>query len=231
MIKPKIYQSKKEWLTARGIGGSSASVINGHSKWQTLNDLYNQLVCNKNSNKDDERMKEGRLSEEFIRKLFIIEHKQFIVVEPPIEPNYWLYTNDKEPLLTLTPDGLLFNKETKENGFLEIKDIELRKKVDKEVWASGIPSYYFDQLLHYFIVIDDLKFGILQARLKVYVNKDFDHIEERSYLINRKDFTKEIKELKEKELKFLNENVKKKIRPVVEITFKKGEIKWLQSII
>lgn len=212
----ELYTNKEDWLKARGIGGSSAGAILGVSKWETANDVYSSIVFNRNKSFDNERMKEGRDAEDLIRKLFIIEHPNLKVVEPPVNNQYRLFRRVDEPMLTLTPDGLI-----DDDGGLEIKDVELRKKEDIVNWLSGnIPPYYYTQLIQYFIVKTDLKYMILLARLKIYQKGELDHIETREYKLTRKGAKKEIEKQEKILIDFIRNNIEQKIRPSLKIKMK-----------
>ena len=219
------YETKMEWLEHRGIGGSDASCLVNKGKWKSLNDLYTNLVDRQIKIKEviNDRMAEGTKAEDYIRKLFMIEHKDFVVEEPPVK-GYWLFKRIDYPDLTLTPDGLINDRK----GFLEIKDIEIRNKNDGNAWVGGvIPDQYLYQLLWYFVIIDTLEFGVLHARLKFmsYNNNKYemDHVEEREFLIKRKTYGKEAKQLEKKAIDFIEKNVKLRRRPNAVIKFKKGE--------
>jgi len=204
-------ENRQEWLSHRRLGSSDASAIMGTSKWRTKGDIYDTIVLNKQSdNSSSERMIEGTIAEEHIRKLWELEHKEYKVI---YEPN-WLFVSTENDYLTLSPDALL-----EKNGILgglEIKDVELRKKIDIDLWHNGIPEYYFNQLIHYFIVLNDCEFMILNARLKYMVGSELDKIEERSYYIARKDCEEIIAKQRDAEERFIDTYLKKKKRPSVE---------------
>lgn len=210
--KRKDYLSKEEWLNARKIGGSSAGAIMGVSKWLTANEVYSDIVFNRRQDKTNARTIEGTIAEDFIRKLFKLEHPEYDVEEPPLN-SYWLFISKDNDYLTLTPDALLTEKATGRKGGLEIKDVEIHKKVDYDNWVNGmIPPYYFTQLIHYFIVKDDIEFMVLQVRFKLK-----DMVEERSYLLERNSVKKEIEKQYMKMVDFIENNIKKKVRPQVQI--------------
>lgn len=215
MIK-EIYKTKEEWLKHRGIGGSSASAIMGVSKWATVQDIYDDLALNRRkADKKNSRMDEGSKAESLIRQLFALEHPEFEVIEPE---GYWQFRDEECEFLTVTPDGLLYDKNTKTNGGLEIKDVELRKQADKDKWLNGIiPDYYLTQLIQYFIILKDIKFMVLLARLKIYAGSELDHVETRCYMLRREGMALSIKEQREREIEFVEEHIKPKIRPSIDI--------------
>jgi len=222
-FKKEVYSTKKEWLTARGIGGSSVSAIIGKSKWLTANDVYNQLVFKRNKKiADNDRMEEGREAEHLIRELFCLEHPEYRIVSPPLN-EFWLFRRLDQPLFTLTPDALI----NENSGFIEIKDIEIRKKSDLDNWIAGIiPRQYLFQLLWYFVVMNTIKYGILLIHFKIYdfndINKTFELNHDETYFlkITREKFRKEIKNLEKKANNFVKNNIEKKIRPDLTLSFK-----------
>lgn len=213
-----IYYSKKlDWLANRGIGGSDCAALLNEGTWQTPNDLYDRLTSGQAKElKSNERMEEGSQAESHIRKLWSFEHKQYKLIEPP-EQGSWLVRRLDYLMLTLTPDGLLNNN----TGFLEIKDCEIKSKKEADMWEGGIlPSQYLNQCLWYFVVMNTLKFGVLHVRLK-YMQYDekhkysLDHISEFDYLIERKEYKKDIKKLEKTAIDFIEKNVKLRIRPTL----------------
>ena len=223
-IKEK-YKTKEAWLDNRGIGGSSASAIVNKSKWMTSLDIYNDLVLGiKKEIQDNARMKEGRIAEDFIRKLFILEHPEFKVTPQP-KNIFWLFRRKDYPLITCTPDGLFTEKTTNKKFGLEIKDVELRKRDYTEQWESGtLPIQYYIQCLHYMVTMDDLDGVCLTARLKYYKRDEYfdnfvlDHTEDRNFWLYREDLKDDIEWLEKKEIDFIKNNIEKKIKPTLKIT-------------
>lgn len=219
--KKEIYKEKSEWLKNRGIGGSDCIALFNLGKWTTINDLYNRLAL-KQFKKDtpNKRIQDGINSEPLVRKLFIIEHPEFKITEPP-KKGYWLFRRRDDQFLTVSPDGLI-----DDDGFLELKDVALKSKQEINDWSNNIiPNQYLFQLLWYFVVLDNLKFGYLHCRFKVYKYNDkklnLDYIKEVNYLIERSNYEKEIKVLKKKADEFIHQNVEPKKRPSTKISFKK----------
>lgn len=224
-IKEK-YKTKEEWLKNRGIGGSSACAVIGKSKWMTTLDIYNDLVLGiKKEVQDNDRMREGRIAEDHIRKLFKLEHPEFKVTEQP-KRTFWQFRRVDYPLITCTPDGLLLDKRTNKKYGLEIKDVELRKTSYKEQWENGeLPIQYYCQCLHYMVTLEDLDGVCLLARLKYYTHDDylddfvFDHAEDRCFWVYREDSKTDIEYLESKEIDFIKNNIESKIKPKLKITF------------
>lgn len=231
--KKEIYKTREDWLSHRGIGGSDAAAICNKSKWRTACDVYKALTSSKQKKEiKNARMVEGTKAEPLIRTLFEIEHPEYKVIHPP-KKGSWLFRRKDYPLLTVTPDGLLEETITRidENTTivkrygLEIKDIELRKREQKEMWLNNtLPDDYYFQALHYLVVMNDLDGVLLVARLKYYsfdYNNEYtlDHIEERYYWITRddEDVTKHVAYLEKKEIAFSEYNIKLGKRPPANI--------------
>ena len=224
-IKEK-YKTKEEWIANRGIGGSSASAIINKSKWTTTLDIYNELVLGiRKEIPENDRMREGKIAEDFIRKLFKLEHPEFKVIEQP-KRIFWLFRRKDYPLITCTPDGLLIDKKNNKKYGFEVKDVELRTREYREEWESGtLPNQYYCQCLHYMITMNDLDGVCLCARLKYYVYDDYletfmvDHTEDRYFWVYRDDTQEDINYLENKEIEFIENNIVKKVKPKLKIAF------------
>jgi predicted phage-related endonuclease len=223
----EIFKTREDWLENRGIGGSDAAAICNKSKWKDACDVYNALVHPKpKAEVKNARMVEGTLAEPLIRQLFELEHPEYKVIHPP-KKGSWMFRRKDYPLLTVTPDGLLEEKLTGDRYGLEIKDIELRKREQKEMWLNNtLPDEYFFQALHYLVVMNDLKGVLLVARLKYYAfdyNNEYtlDHVETRYFWITIDDegIAKSIEYLEKKEIAFILYNIGKKKRPPRQIEF------------
>lgn len=205
----EVYRTKSEWLKARGIGGSSAAVVMGESKWGNKATLFDELQGFKKVIPTSSRMQEGVDSEARIRDLFLIHNKQF-KAKKPSKRQYVVYRRVDYPRLTLTPDCLIKNKETKELGFIEVKDVEVFSEKERLAYVEGmIPTQYKWQVLHYYVVKQDLDFGILLVNINIMsknneTNKwEFSHSETYPISINKEIWKTEINKLFKKELAFL----------------------------
>ena len=223
----ELYKTRDEWLKNRGVGGSDAAAICNKSKWKDACDVYNSITKPKiQQDTPNARMIQGTKAEEHIRALFELEHSEYKVTSPP-KKGSWLFRRKDYPLLTLTPDGLLKELSTGKRYGLEIKDIELRKREQKELWLNDtLPDDYFYQALHYLVVMNDLDGVCLVARLKVYsfdYNNEYtlDHIETRYFWITRdnEDIAKAIRILEKKEIAFSEYHIKLKRKPPKLIKF------------
>lgn len=191
------FRSRAEWLKARAnsIGGSDLALILGKAKFGTLDDLYDRLTGKPQKEETvTDRMVEGTLTESSIRTLFSFDFKkEYEVTNPPRNGN-WLWKNPAYPFVHCSPDGILRDRKTKEFGGLEIKNVELAKTEDIELWNSNrLPDQYFWQCVQYLLAIPDLQFVVLYAHLKYFAKYGeewkFDHAEDRAYLIRREEPT------------------------------------------
>lgn len=165
-------------------------------------------------------MVEGTLAEEHIRALWTLDHKDLVVKKPP-KKGGWLFRRKDEPMMTCTPDGLVYDIDKRLYG-LEIKDCELIKKEDKEMWETGyLPDQYYCQLLWYLVVMSDMQGVYLTAHLKYFTNVDgkwvFDYAVDRTYFIERNQVLNDIKYLEDKGKSFIHDNFEKRIRPKLTI--------------
>lgn len=216
------FKSKNDWLSARGLGGTSASVIMGKNPYMTKLELFKSIT--RKSKKDsptNDSMIYGTTAEPIIRKLFAIDFPEYRVISPK---NYEMYRRVDKPYLTATIDGKLIEKETKKKGILEIKTHDIKNSFDEQNWNFAIPDNYYIQCLHYLMVLRDFDFVILCAKLKYFDYKTeggrkLTRQEIRYYYIDRKEKEKEISLLENEETKFYEQNVLKNVIPIEKIKF------------
>lgn len=218
VIKCIKFKSRQEWLDSRRLGGSSVSAILNASKHLSANELYDEIMYPVSKpDTQTEATERGNKLEPLIRKEFETLNQDFKVTAPP--RNNWIFINSKYPKMSASLDGIIQNKETKEKGFLEIKTREVRSKREIEEWKNEkIPQNYFIQLMHYFL-ITEYEYCVLASHL-IQRNFDTNKIEEVQVVYQwfyRKDYEKDIENLKKMELKFLD-NCEKHIRPKAKIT-------------
>lgn len=220
--------SREEWLTAKmkTIGGSEAAAIVNKSKWVSLDDLYNKFIYGRVKKiANNERMVEGTIAENNIRNLFALDFaKKFEVIAPPKRKQWFFYLRNK-PYISCTPDGLLINKQTHNLWALEIKDVELRTREDKNLWESDLlPDQYYFQNLQSMVVIKELEGAVLFAHLKYFKHNDqtdeweFDYAVDRPYFIIRDSVSAHIEYLEKRETDFYENNVKARKRPKLVIS-------------
>lgn len=163
------FRTRDEWLKARAssIGGSDLALILGKAKFGTLDELFDRMMGKpQKEEKPTERMIEGTLTEESIRKLFSFDFPKYKVIEPPKKGN-WLWKKPGSEFIHCSPDGILIEKDTRRFGGLEIKNVELAKKDDIDMWGSNqLPEQYYWQCIQYMLAIPSLEFVVLYAHLK-----------------------------------------------------------------
>lgn len=219
------FGSRGEWLRARGFGGSSASAIIGKNPYMSKLELYKACVNPSDEEKEtvSDSMTYGVLAEPLIRKMFALDYGEAYKVHTP--RSFEMYRRKDKPYLTATVDGILTNRETGERGVLEIKTHDMRNGADEENWTGRIPDNYFVQVLHYMMVMDDMQYAILYAKLRYFRYDDegsrtLDHSELRAYEpIRRKDVESQIKWLEAKETEFWEKHVAVKSAPMDYIDF------------
>lgn len=168
------YKTRVEWLSHRGIGGSSASSILGVNPFRSAVELYGEIIMSKpvteeyEDKKNTESKQYGNKLEPIIRKVFRLDYPEYIVRDPQ---GFEMYRRKDKPYMTATLDGTLVDRKTKEKGILEIKTRDMRKHEDRDEWDNHIPMNYYVQVLHYMLVKDDTSFAVLFAKQRFFEEK------------------------------------------------------------
>jgi putative phage-type endonuclease len=225
--------SKTQWLEERerGIGGSEAAAILGMNPYMSNVELWEYKTGRRQrEEKDSEYMKYGREAEKALIELFGLDYPRYKTIMP--EP-YRLQRNEEYPYILGTVDAELLEEGTKRIGFLEVKTTNILASGQKEQWNERIPQNYYVQCLHYLLVNPEYEYFYLKAQLKSVwkgqrpkcqrhkhqgCERQRDECEEirlttKHYYFERKDVEEDLKILKEKEIEFWEENVKKDKRP------------------
>lgn len=215
--------SQSEWLSARVIGGASASIILDENPYKNKQELYRELkgIDQRKDISDKPYIVFGRNAEEHIRALFALKYADiYEVINPPtLEKEGYIeliYRKDK-PYLTGTLDGRLIEKETGRKGAIEVKTADVIKISAKEKWTDGVPENYYDQMLHYFVVDQSLEFFHLVALLSYRTKEGDDRATLRQYYFTRETCANDIEELETKETEFWEEYIVKGIEPPLRI--------------
>ena len=171
------FKSREDWLNARGIGGSSASIILGDSLYETRIELLQKIVLPREEQVEDKTNEEakqhGNIVEPALRTFFKANHPDYKVLPPKANE---MYRRKDKPYLTATLDGKLLDKE-KRKGFIECKSRQIRRKGDLEEWFDSdkkptiLPQRYFDQVIHYFNVLNDMEYCWVVVEFQFF---DFD---------------------------------------------------------
>ena len=219
------FRTREEWLRGRGFGGSSASAIIGKNPYMSKLELYKACVNpgEEKKEKTSDSMTYGTLAEPLIRKMFSMDYGERYKVHTP--RSHEMYRRKDKKFLTATVDGILTETETGRKGILEIKTHDFRNGADEENWYGRIPDNYFIQVLHYMMVMDDMQFAVLYAKIRYFKYDDqgsrtLDHSELRAYEpIERAVVLDQIKWLEEKETEFWERYVSKRQVPPDYIDF------------
>ena len=217
--KREVYTNKKNWLNARGISGTRVSSILGLNQRKSAIDVWVELTSKKKLEvEDNEILKYGRKMEPLIRNIVRKNFEQWnIEVKNP--KNNSLFRRVDKPYITCSYDGSFRVKKNSVNpynlkgkGALEIKCHTVRSKEDLELRNGRLPQNYLCQCLQYFVVMGDIDFVVLVAKLLYQkpINDiwTIDKEEIRYYYISRKDFEKRITRLEKKETEFYEKYIK-----------------------
>lgn len=212
ILKPK---DREEWLQMRqthGIGGSDAGTVLGLNPYCSNLVLWRQKIGLETPEdiSDKPAVKFGKVAEEHIRELFVLDYPHFTV-------NYhefWMYVNDRLPWQFATLDGELTSEGGK-RGILEIKTTTIQSKTQWDEWEGGIPDRYYAQVLHQ-LSATGFEFAILRAYIRYYKGGEF-RAAVRDYTIDRQTVQDDIAYLCEQEAAFM-ECVKNRKPPAAIIT-------------
>jgi putative phage-type endonuclease len=231
--------NKSDWLKERqnGIGGSEASAVLGMNPYMTNVELWEYKTGRKQrQDKDSQYMKYGREAERPLIELFRLDYWQY---ETKIPEPYTLQRNKEYPFILGTVDAELLEKEEMKpqgeavqterkgirKGFLEVKTTNIMSSSQEEQWNDRVPLNYYIQCLHYMLVNEEYEYFYLKAQLKsiwqigeVRLTTKHYYFERKDlltkhYYFEKKDLQEDLKLLKDKELEFWQENVKKDKKP------------------
>jgi putative phage-type endonuclease len=226
--------NRTEWLAERekGIGGSEAAAILGMNPYMSNVELWEYKTGRKlRESKDSEYMAYGRTAEKPLIELFRLDYPKYKTIIP--EP-YTLQRNKEYPYILGTVDAELSSElewqsdkelsssesgvgdilsATGRKGFLEIKITNILASGQKEQWNERIPQNYYVQCLHYLLVNPEYEYFYLKAQLKSIWKGGEVRLTTKHYYFERKDAEEDLKILKEKEIEFWEEYVKKDVRP------------------
>ncbi|WP_156298980.1 YqaJ viral recombinase family nuclease [Streptobacillus canis] len=138
------YSVEEDWLELRkkGVGGSDIGAILGVNKYRSLVDVYLDKVEGKKV-EDNSSMEWGRQLEPVIRSYF--EEKNKGVYDVYLAPFSLKFEHLRANL-----DGIIYNKQTKKFGVLEIKTANI---FTAKEWKDGkVPTSYYAQVMHYMAV-------------------------------------------------------------------------------
>lgn len=225
------FTSREEWLKARGIGGTDlCAIVNGKGRWESIYDVYDRLTSQKEMETleeeklPSEEMKKGLESEKSVRDLYLINHKEYKEITKRKEVT--LLVDKAYPETTLSPDTLVvqgdgFYKPSRK-GFVEIKTKQVYSFNQIDEYLSNLkenePQYYW-QLIHYFLVGDDLEFGDIVFAFTLMKHDDMldkwypDKIIIDSLSTTREAVALDIEVAREAVRSFIEDNLRPHIRP------------------
>lgn len=221
--KTEKYETREEWLKARGFGGSSACAILGKDKYISVIDVYNNYIFGKEikDGKPNVSQQYGIDNEPLIRKMFMFDFTEWEVREPD---GYEMFRRKDKPFMTATIDGQATNKETKEKIVIEIKTHDW-KSGDENEWNNTIPFKYFVQCCHYLSVLNDFDGAVLVAKIRFFDYKNNKRVvskqEIRYYWLWKSDQSVQqaIENIEKAETNFYENHIKPKIPPKSIISF------------
>ncbi|WP_064611179.1 YqaJ viral recombinase family protein [Streptobacillus moniliformis] len=138
------YTFEDDWLKLRqkGIGGSDIGALLGLNKYKSVVDFYLDKVEGKRV-EDNSAMEWGRNLEPVIRSYFEEKNKSLYDV-------YLAPFSLKFGILRANLDGIIFDKEKRRYGILEIKTANI---FTVKEWKDGkVPPTYYSQVMHYMAV-------------------------------------------------------------------------------
>ena len=227
-MKRLVIHDYDTWITQRKnlIQASDAASILGMSPWQTDAQLWDEK--SKGITEDISSKPciiYGKKMEPVIRESFLIDNPYFSCDYHEFD----ILVSDARPWQGCTLDGEL-SVETPFNpwglcfgdrGILECKTGSFRGLSDLHKW-DDIPMHYYCQILHQ-LSVTEWDFVILTARLKRDAfreeDKGFPQIENRSFIVKRKDCLEDIELLNRAEEAFY-ESLKSGKRPTAKFSIK-----------
>ncbi|MDR1474592.1 MAG: YqaJ viral recombinase family protein [Endomicrobium sp.] len=196
--------------------GSEAAAILGMNPYMSNVELWEYKTGRRQrENKDSAYMEYGCEAEKPLIELFGLDYPRYKTIMPEA---YRLQRNEEYPYILGTVDAELLEEETKRIGFLEVKTTNILASGQKEQWNERIPQNYYVQCLHYLLVNPEYEYFYLKAQLKNVWKGQGDKDNEvrlttKHYYFERKEVEEDLKVLKEKEIEFWQEYVKKDKRP------------------
>ena len=200
MLSKFVYCSRDEWLKhRRGIGGSNAAAVMGLSPYMSNVRLW-EILTGRATPKDISDLpvvQYGTKAEKYLRGLFTLDFPEYEVGYQEFN----CYYNSRMPYAHASLDGWLTEKDTGRRGILEIKTTTITSAAALSKWDEQVPSYYYAQLLHYFLVTE-WDFAVLKAQLKFQFRNDLERIETRHYHFERSECADDSRILEDEERTF-----------------------------
>ena len=201
VVNPRTHE---EWLRERrnGIGASDAGSIIGVNPWKTNVQLWAEKTGQREPEDISQKpaVKYGHDAEQHIRALFALDHPELEVSY--ISP-YKIIRNNLHPFIFCTPDGELWDPETRRHGGLEIKTTEIQNARMWAEWDGQIPPQYYAQVCHQMIATG-WEFVWLVAQIKWTTREGAMRKDTREYFIDRNDVQEDLAALEQATIEFWN---------------------------
>lgn len=202
---------RKQWLKLRkkGIGASDAAAIVGLNPYKTNIQLWEEKTGRREDKdiSDNAFVQYGTKAEEHLRALFELDFPQYAIMYN----QYRIFKNPEYSFILATLDGYLADKNSNNEGVLEIKTTEIKQGAQMQKWKDKIPDNYYIQCLHQ-LLSTGFDFVILKAQIKFNFD-EMPRLETKHYYIDRVEVTEDLEYLKAKEIEFWNQYVEKDTRP------------------
>lgn len=209
-----IPKTHEEWLQARkyGLGASDAGSIIGVNPWKTNVQLWAEKTGQREPEDIPQKpaVKYGHDAEQHIRALFALDHPELEVSY--ISP-YKIIRSDEHRFIFCTPDGELWDPETRRHGGLEIKTTEIQNARMWAEWDGRIPDQYYCQIL-WQLIATGWEFVYLCAQIKYTTKSGEKRKETREYRIDRSDVLEDIVVMENEGIKFWKSIEEKKCPPL-----------------
>lgn len=209
-----IPKTHEEWLQARkyGLGASDAGSIIGVNPWKTNVQLWAEKTGQREPEDISQKpaVKYGHDAEQHIRALFALDHPELEVSY--ISP-YKIIRSDEHRFIFCTPDGELWDPETRRHGGLEIKTTEIQNARMWAEWDGRIPDQYYCQIL-WQLIATGWEFVYLCAQIKYTTKSGEKRKETREYRIDRSDVLEDIVVMENEGIKFWKSIEEKKCPPL-----------------
>lgn len=208
---PKTHEA---WLQERkyGLGASDAGSIIGVNPWKTNVQLWAEKTGQREPEDISQKpaVKYGHDAEQHIRALFALDHPELEVSY--ISP-YKIIRSDEHRFIFCTPDGELWDPETRRHGGLEIKTTEIQNARMWAEWDGRIPDQYYCQIL-WQLIATGWEFVYLCAQIKYTTKSGEKRKETREYRIDRSDVLEDIVVMENEGIKFWKSIEEKKCPPL-----------------
>lgn len=192
----------------RGIGGSECSAVIGFNPYMSNVALWEIKTGRKEqpdiSNKDCVRF--GKENESIIINRFREKYGDRYDVS---HRDYDIRISKNFNFLFGSLDGELLDRETGEEGILEIKTSMLNKYNRNKWEGNALPHNYYCQLLHY-LLVTNYSYALVYVQFRDFKDNITGY---RLYRFESKDKQKDMDNLRKAEIYFWNYNVLRDIKP------------------